>query len=219
MARDSHRMSAQVDRFVSVRTRRLYRSSRGRLDGERDRARLGGQIDEARAVGRDERNERRYQRRFEESGLAVLGRLGRSGGPATPGSRARRVSQLRREDKSMWQIVELIGVFREGHPQATPALELASGQGDASRAAAACGPNLSGSATTAEESVATPASGADLTCPDRRALPTMSRWWVSADRGPADRLLDRLLAKLGLLDDAASWFRASERVEFRAPAC
>jgi hypothetical protein len=51
-------------------------------------------------------------------------------------------------------------------------------------------PNLSGSAAVAEEA------------------PLL----VSADRDPADRWGDRLLAKLGLLDDAAPLFRDGERV-------
>jgi hypothetical protein len=70
-------------------------------------------------------------------------------------------------------------------------------------------PNLSGSATPADEPIAAGAdpnlSGSPETAEDEPLA-------VSADRDPADRWLDRLLAKLGLLDDAAPLFRDGEHV-------
>lgn len=69
------------------------------------------QIDVARAFGCDERSVRRYQRRFEDGGLAALGRSGGypRGRPRTDRTRERRVNRLRGEGKSLRQIVLFSG--------------------------------------------------------------------------------------------------------------
>jgi transposase len=70
------------------------------------------QIEVARAFGRDERSVRRYQRRFEDGRLAALGRPGGYplGRPRTDHARARLVTRLRGEGKSLRQIAEVVGV-------------------------------------------------------------------------------------------------------------
>jgi transposase len=103
----------------------------------------------ARAFDRSERSVRRYQRRFEDGGLAALGH--RSGYPAgrrrVDRSRDQRVNKLRAEGNSLRQIATTVGVSekairkqlrRLGWPAAKPAqIELPIPQG-------AADPNLSG---------------------------------------------------------------------------
>ena len=218
------------------------------------------QIEVAHAFGRSDRSVRRYQSRFEDGGLAALGRPGGYplGRPRTDRARARLVGKLRGEGKSLRQIADRVGVSekairkqlrRLGWPAARPVqTELplpAPGadpnlSGSATPADEAVGtvapaadPNLSGSATPADEAVGTPAPTADpnlsgsMTPVDEAvgtlapaADPNLSGsaiaddepLIVSADRDPADRWVDRLLAKLGMLDDAAPLFRDGERV-------
>ena len=196
------------------------------------------QIEVARAFGRDERSVRRYQRRFEDGGLAALGRPGGYplGRPRTDGARARLVTRLRGEGKSLRQIGEVVGVAEnairkqlrrlgwpaakqmqaempllapDAHPNLSGSVATVEEPGAAH--APDAHPNLSGSAVAGDELVAARPLGADpklsgsATADDEPLV-------VTADRDPADRWGDRLLAKLGLLDDAAPLFRDGERV-------
>ena len=117
----------------------------------------------ARAFGRDERSVRRTQRRFEDSGLAALGRSGGYpvGRPRTDRARARLVSQLGCEGKSLWQIAEAIGVSEKAIRKQLRRLGWPVANVVQAELSLPAGPNLSGSATTAEESVATRAPDAD----------------------------------------------------------
>jgi lambda repressor-like predicted transcriptional regulator len=195
------------------------------------------QIGVARAFGRPDRSVRRYQRRFEDGGLAALGRPGGypAGRPRTDRSRARLVSRLRGEGKSLRQIADVVGVSEKAirkllhrlgwpaakavqaelplAPRADPNLSGSAGPVDepAGTAAPGADPNLSGSAAPDDEPAGTAAPGADPNLSGSE-LSDDEPLVVSADRDPADRGLDRLLAKLGLLDDAAPLFRAGERV-------
>jgi len=175
------------------------------------------QIDVARAFGRDERTVRRYQRRFEDGGLAALGRPGGypRGRPRTDRGRARRVGRLRGEGKSLRQIADAVGVSekairkqlrRLGWPVAKPV------QAELPLPAPAADPNLSGSAAPAEAAVESAAPAADPNLSGSAVPAEQEPLLVSADRDPADRRVDRLLAKLGLLEDAAPLFRDGERV-------
>lgn len=175
------------------------------------------QIEVARAFGRDERSVRRYQRRFEDGGLAALGRPSGypRGRPRSDRARARLVSRLRGEGKSLRQIAEAIGVSekairkqlrRLGWPASKPA------QVELPLPAPGADPNLSGSAAAADETVAATAPGADPNLSGSATPGDDEPLAVSGDRDPADRSVDRLLAKLGMLDDAAPLFRDGERV-------
>jgi transposase len=175
------------------------------------------QIEVARAFGRDERSVRRYQRRFEDGGLAALGRPGGypRGRPRTDRARARLVSRLRGDGKSLRQIAEVVGVSekairkqlrRLGWPAAKPE------QPELPLPAPDADPNLSGSAAAAEAVAGTAAPDADPNLSGSAAAAEEAPLRISADRDPADRRVDRLLAKLGLLDDAAPLFRDGERV-------
>lgn len=79
-------------------------------------------------------------------------------------------------------------------------------------AAPAADPNLSGSATPAHEPVGPTAPAADPNLSGSDVATDDEPLVVSADRDPADRWVDRLFAKLGLIDDAAPLFRDGERV-------
>jgi transposase len=197
------------------------------------------QIDVARAFGRSDRSVRRYQRRFEDGGLAALGRpCGYpSGRPRTDRAQARLVSRLRGEGKSLRQIAEAVGVSEKAirkqlrrlgwpaaevvqaelplpTPGADPNLSGSAAPADEPVAAPAPGadPNLSGSAAPADEPVAAPAPAADPNLSGSPETAEDEPLAVSADRDPADRWLDRLFAKLGLIDDAAPLFRDGEHV-------
>ena len=178
------------------------------------------QIEVARAFRRDARSVRRYQRRFHAGGLAALGRPGGypRGRPRTDRARERLVSRLRGAGKSVRQIAEVVGVSekairkqlrRLGWPAAQPeqaALPLPLPAAD---------PKLSGSAATAEAVAGTAAPAADPNVSGSAATAEAvaeEPLRISADHDPADRRVDRMLAKLGLLTDAAPLFRDGQRV-------
>jgi transposase len=75
----------------------------------------------------------------------------------------------------------------------------------------AADPNLSGSAAAPDEAVGAPGPAADPNL-SGSAADDDAPLAISADRDPADRSVDRLLASLGLLDDAAPLFRDGEHV-------
>jgi transposase len=184
------------------------------------------QVEVARAFGWTTRTIRRLQHRFEGGGLAALGRQGGypAGRPRLRTSRMRLVHRLKSEGLSNRAIAGRIGVtekavrktlrrlgFEERRPE-EPLLPLAPACAD---------PNMSASASVPPEQAAPDAPGPDagaapaatppadpnLSGPaDDEPLP------VTSDRDPADRGGDRLLAYLGLLDDAAPLFRDGTRV-------
>ncbi len=154
------------------------------------------QKDVARAFGYSVRSVRRYQRRFEAGGLAALGHAGGypARRPRLTRSREHLVRRLKGQGLATREIARQLGVTpkavrkllkRVGVPELPPA-QLPLPGGD---------PNLSAfpAAATAEE-------------PAPEAAP------VSFDPDPADRRVDRLLAYLGLLEDAAPLFRSGPRV-------
>jgi transposase len=169
----------------------------------------------ARAFGYSVRSVRRYQRRFEAGGLAALGHAGGypARRPRLVRSREQLVRRLKGQGLATREIARRLGVTpkavrkllkRLGVPERTPEqLPLPGGGGD---------PNLSAfpvaSATTGPETRPSPgdpnlsASGS----PNDEPTP------VSFDPDPADRRVDRLLAYLGMLEDAAPLFCSGPRV-------
>jgi transposase len=153
------------------------------------------QSDVARVFGYAARTVRRQQRRFDEGGLAALGR--KSGYPTgrarLASCRIKRVQQLRAAGNSHRQIARLMGVSatairkllrRSGWKEpATIQPELVLGP------SAPENPNLSAFSSRTKE-----------------APPT------SHDSDPSDRGADRLLARLGLLEDAAPLFGSAKGV-------
>ena len=142
----------------------------------------------ARAFGCSARSARRHQRRFEEGGLPALARRGGypKGQPRLSASRTRHVTRLKEEGFSNRQIALHIGVTekavrkllrRIGWTEPAPEQTQFPAQGEGAD------PNLSA-----------------FLSPDLPLVPSL-------DTDPSDRRFDRLMAYLGLLDDAAPIFR------------
>jgi transposase len=170
------------------------------------------QVEVARAFGCSERSVRRYQRRFEDGGLAALGRPKGfpKGQRRTSASRSSRALRLKQEGLSTREVARRMGVTekairkllrREGWAERVAvqqALPFASG----------ADPKLSGQpAPSAAPPMAAAAAGAD---PKLSGEPTESGF--SLDEDAADRRMDRLLAFLGLIDDAVPLFRGGASV-------
>jgi len=171
----------------------------------------------ARAFHCTARTVRRHQRRFEEGGLAALGRSAGypRGRPRLRSHRTRLVGRLKAVGHSNREVARRIGVDEKAvrkmlrrlgwKPAKAHQSELALGANGAD-------PNLSAVAV----SPAAPASSSLVAGAD----PNLSASVAAAgddlpftlDTDPANRSFDRLLAFLGLLDDAAPLFRAGVRV-------
>lgn len=194
---------------------------------------LALQTEVARAFGCDVRTVRRNQRRAEEGGLSALGR-GRGypkGRPRTSRSRDRKVERWKSEGVANREMARRLGVTektvrkalrRLGWEEEVPMQPLLPLE-DAD-------PKLSGSTEEAEPKQAeeccqqpqssTPDDETLGVLNDAPADPKLSGCVVdsdeptpvSLDRCGEDRSLDRLLACMGLLDDAAPVFTDSTRV-------
>lgn len=162
------------------------------------------QNDVARAFERASRTLRRYQVRFAQGGLpALAGTVGYpKGRPRLPEARDRLVSRLKAQGYANREIARRLGVdekavrkqlkrlgWREKAPEQP---QLALGAAD---------PNLSACAAAPVEKACAPAEAA--------ADPNLS---ASLDLDPAHRVVDRLLARLGLLADAAPLFAPGENI-------
>lgn len=170
------------------------------------------------AFGCSERTVRRHQRRFEEHGLAALGRGGgypRGRARSTP-ARRRLVQQLKAQGRSQREIARRIGVGENAirkllrrlgwKPVPDPPAELAL------EVAPTAHPNLSAfRSTTASTPSIVETSGADSN-PSAFSTTGPAPEAVSHDTDPANRQGDRLLARLGLLEDAAPLFGCAEAV-------
>jgi DNA-binding CsgD family transcriptional regulator len=181
------------------------------------------QIEVARAFGCDVRTVRRHQRRFAEGGLAALGRpSGYPGGrPRVTLVRDETVSQWKAEGMPNREIARQLGIDekavrktlrRLGWTAATqgvlpfesadPKVSGAAAEGEATACEKPAGDKPNGGGQPGEE------------C-ERSADPNLSGVGAgeadpapsSADWDPADRSADRLLACMGVLDDAAAVFR------------
>ena len=195
-----------------------------------------GQLEVARAFDCDARTVRRHQRRYEEGGMAALGRkpgfpVGR---PRLSVKRSERIGRLRSEGLSNRAIATRLGVTekavrkvlrRLGWTERKPSQASLPFSGDAD-------PNLSASAPPREEPGPTAQGpGADpnlsASVPPREeprppaqgpgADPNLSaspgeEESFTGDTDPANRTMDRLFACLGLLDDAVPLFRTGSRV-------
>jgi len=168
------------------------------------------QNDVARAFGCSVRTVRRHQRRFEDNGLAALGH-GRGyprGRARLAFSRRRLVQQLKSQGHSNREIARRIGVSEKAVRKLLRRLgwkaALSVQPELALNSTPSANPNLSAfssAVASTVSSVVTP--GAD---PKLSAFSSKTVCPHSADTNPADRRGDRLLAYLGLLDDAAPLF-------------
>lgn len=171
------------------------------------------QNDVARAFGCSTRTVRRCQRRFEDGGLPALTRtIGYPKGHARlPAARARLVSRLKAEGSSNCAIARRLGIDEKAvrkllkrlgwakQALTDPLLPLAGGSD----------PNLSAFPTApvgGTSPAPSPAADPNLSAFSGSALPP------SLDSDPANRVMDRLLARLGMIQDAAPLFRGGVRV-------
>jgi transposase len=181
---------------------------------------LADQVEVARAFGCSTRTVRRHQQRFAEGGLGALGRKRGypSGRARLAASRRKRIEKLKAQGCSSREIASIFGVtaravrkvlrrlglYSEPSPQAELPLNACSG-GDPKLSAFSiaqpghCSPSDSQQADVAESAKSSRSdvsSGGD------------PKWsaFVTGDTDPKDRRGDRLLASLGLLDDAPPLF-------------
>lgn len=175
----------------------------------------------ARAFECDVRTVRRHQRRFEEGGLAALGRP--SGFPrgrprVTPGRREA-VNRWKAEGVSNREIARRLGIDekavrklarRLGWPERSAQQSRIPFEGADPKLSGEA--DLSGAGARAAGVGASEAGGStadpNLSAPVGEPAPAP----LSVDGDPADRSGDRLLARLGLLEDAAPLFGAATQV-------
>ena len=193
------------------------------------------QCEVARAFGVTERSVRRYQRRFEEGGLAALGRP--SGFPKgrrrAPTTRSSKVVRLKQQGHSTREVARRMGVSekairkllrREGWveraavQQALPFAQDADPNlsGQTRPAAVVTGSATESSAHPNLAVQAGPAAVVTESATESSADPNLSgepqELSFSLDANAADRSLDRLLAVFGLIDDAVPIFRDGSSV-------
>jgi len=176
------------------------------------------QQDVARAFDCSARTLRRDQRRLEEGGLAALGHLGGypKGQQRLPAARSGWINRLKAQGHSHREIARRAGVsemairkvlrrlgWKESQPQPDliPVEEVAPAN-----------PNLSGfSSADASPMRSTSMQGAN---PNLSAFSSAAKESpvVSRDTDPSDRCADRLLARLGLLQDAPPLFGSAAAV-------
>jgi transposase len=166
----------------------------------------------ARAFDCSVRTVRRHQRRFEEGGLAALGQTdGYPRGRARlTDARQRLVQRLKSRGIAQREIARRIGVGenavrkllrRLGWKTTSPVQTELSLPGKAS-----AHPNLSGSpSTAASPRPSAPPQGADPNLSAFSSTPGAGTT-ISFDTNPSNRCADRLLARLGLLEDAPPLF-------------
>jgi transposase len=174
------------------------------------------QTDVARAFDRSERTIRRYQQRYVAGGMAALGREEgwRRGRRRISAQRLRTIETLKSQGMSNRAIAHRLGVSEmairklvgpskpESEQLALPAIPTAAEKPAATDAPSA--PSTKGRAGTTASAEEEGGDHAPVTAPeaanDDEPVP------ISLDRDAEDRTLDRQLAYLGLLDDAAPLF-------------
>src|SRR6266542_5432980 len=162
----------------------------------------------AKAFGCSARTLRRHQRRFEAGGLQSLGGVGGypKGRHRLASSRCQLINRLKAAGHSNREIARRIGVsemairkslqrlgWKQADRQADLPLEGIEG----------ANPNLSAFSSSPPSPVEPTASLA----------PSLTVLAGSADRDPADRRTDRLMARLGLLDDALPLFGSGTNLQ------
>ncbi len=187
----------------------------------------GDQREVARAFRCSARTVRRLQRRFEAGGLPGLAREAGypTGRPRLARSRSSKVSGLKAAGHSNREIARRLGVNEKAIRKLVVRLGWnvpRVGQEALRLPGTGADPNVSASpsgrtGTAAQPRAATgtganPNVSAPPAAPSPGADPNVSAFGAegcptSFDKDPADRCLDRLFARLGLLDDAAPLFR------------
>ena len=178
------------------------------------------QTEVAHAFARSERTVRRYQERYAQGGMAALGRAAgwRRGRRRIRGKRLRSIERLKTEGLSNRAIAQRLGVseraIRKLVGTSTPIqaeqLDLAA---MGSAAASEPPPRVRAAGSSDEDTNHQgPSLADDQACNLDDAGAQDEPVPMSVDRDASDRSLDRQLAHLGLLDDAAPIFRDGSRV-------
>lgn len=171
----------------------------------------------ATAFGCASRTVRRLQRRFELGGLPALARAAGypAGRPRLPRSRSSIVSRLKAHGHSNREIARRLGVNEKAVRKVLARLGWRAARAEAQLPLpeSTADPNLSAGRVSSIASAAEAASSsAAVADPNLSAAGSDDGCPTSFDTDPADRSLDRLFARLGLLDDAAPLFRDGGRV-------
>jgi len=176
------------------------------------------------AFGCDVRTVRRDQRRYEDGGLSALGRpWGYPAGKARlPESRREAVERQKAEGKSNREIGSQIGISekavrkilkRLGYKKnVVEQLELPLGKSADSKLSGLADVTSGVSSQGAENAGESGEGGADSKLSGSGKNVTGYELSASLDSDPGDRRVDRLLACMGLLDDAAPVFREGDKV-------
>jgi len=179
------------------------------------------QTEVARAFARSERTVRRHQERYAQGGMAALGRqVGwRLGRRRIRGKRLRSIEVLKSQGLSNRAIAQRLGVSERairrlvGPTKSVQAEQLSlaaitsAPASEPPQSALACAESTDEGTNLQEQPSADDQAG-ELDDAGTQDEPVP----MSLDRDAADRTLDRLLAYLGLLDDAAPIFRAGAQV-------
>ncbi len=176
------------------------------------------QQDVAQAFGYSVRTARRYQRRFEEGGLSALGRSGGypRGRARLETSRRRWIQKLKSQGHSQGEMAQRLGIsvravrktLRRLGWKPTPTVQAELPMDAASINPRACAEASLTAATAAPTSL----SGEDPNLSAFAASNPDGSPSSSRDIDPMDRHGDRVLARLGLLDDAPPLFGSSSNV-------
>lgn len=180
---------------------------------------LARQVEVAAAFGYDVRTVRRHQRRFEEGGLTALGRprgypKGKARAPKTQVERVHRWKgeglsnreigrRLGVDEKAVRKLAARLGWRRELPEQPELPLVGADPKLSGSSDVLCSEPDAAAASTELAPMPALPPADPKLS---GASLP------LSFDTDPANRNVDRILASMGLLDDAAPQFRPGTQI-------
>ena len=175
----------------------------------------------ARAFGCSERTVRRHQRRYRQGGMAELSRREgwRPGRRRIDAKRLRLIERLKVEGKSNREIARRLGVNEKAirklvGPSQEPVQQILfpeqenevqkeqSAEQDSNQQSSSVMSDWSATGFDTSEKTGSSIEDEDAELNDQETIP------MSLDKDPSDRTFDRLLACLGLLDDAAPLFRA-----------
>jgi transposase len=173
------------------------------------------QSEVARAFARSTRTVRRYQSRYAQGGMATLGRAvgWRRGRRRIRSKRLRCIEQLKSEGLSNCAIAQRMGVSETAIRKLVgPEKDVEAEQLnlDALTATPAGTPSpipLAVAQSTEQDTVPQPPALANVQA-SAEPEPMPMSW----DRDPADRSVDRVLAAVGLLEDAAPMFRDGAQI-------
>jgi transposase len=177
------------------------------------------QTEVARAFARSERSVRRYQRRYAQGGMAGLGRAvgWRRGRRRISNKRLRSIEMLKSQGLSSRAIAHRLGVSEKAIRKLVGARK-GDDSGQLAFAGFATAPGKPPVACVLSVTSAGDAAGgasADERAGERDAIAAPDDGEpvpMSLDRDASDRSIDRQLAHLGLLDDAAPLFREGRSV-------